>query len=136
MATIQIECKNLKVGMRDPRGATWCPKCIHYSLTDNHGVCECCKFKIGRNSKNFPNLAVFELIASVNMEIIEQFVNSKVPADLECCWPVSIGMYKFLVPIHYFAEYMNLNDINDMRRFEKTVRENCQILPKWIKAVK
>jgi hypothetical protein len=130
------KCQNRKVGPYHPDSSVWCPKCIHYSLIDTAGVCQCCYFKIGINKKSYPNMVQFEKIAQANNNAILAYIESNTPEDLMFYWPIQLGIQKYLVPVKYLEQYLKMNDIAEMRRLLESVRKHSQILPRYIAAVR
>lgn len=134
--TSLIECRNQKVGIHDPRGAVWCQRCIHYTLIDITGLCECCKFKVAQRTKNVPDITAFEKIAMANSAVLSAYKTDGVPDSLSFYWPIQLGIIRYLVPVKYLAEFMELTDINNMRKFVESVKKECKVLPRYIPAVK
>ena len=130
------ECRNQKVGPYHPNSSVWCPKCIHYTLLNLEGICQCCFFKVGNNKKSYPNMIQFEKIAQANNSIILAYIETNCPDELQFYWSVQLGIQKYLVPVKYLVEYLKLNDINDMRKLLESVKKNCQVLPRYITAVR
>ncbi len=130
------QCRNQKIGPHHPNGAVWCPKCIHYTLLNSEWACQCCFFKVGNKGKSYPNLMQFERIAQANNHIILAYAEGNTPEDLQCYWPIQLGMQKYLVPVKYLIEYMKLNETQDMRKLLDSVKKHAQILPRYIDAIR
>jgi hypothetical protein len=133
--TSLVQCKNRKVGIHDPRGSVWCQFCLHYTITDPDGRCQCCMSNLKNKPKGFPNLLHFGRISQNNLGVIFEYRKAPCPAELEPVWPVKIGLQKYNVPIHYFAEYLDLEDIDSAKKFIDRIKKECQVLPRYIRAV-
>ena len=133
---IEHSCKNIKIGPTHPKGAVWCPKCLHYTLLDPQGRCECCLFRLGNKPKSYPNLLQFEKIVNANNSAILAYSESNCPDELQFYWPVQVGIQKYLIPVKEFVKYLKLNDIEQTKRFLESIKKNSIVLPRYIQAVK
>lgn len=132
------QCKNQKANIHHPDGAKFCQNCNHYSLTDDHNNCECCKLHIS-SKKRYTELKTFERITRVNLYSVKEWMALPSSPDFNFGWPVRIGILNYFVPVRYFAEYLelpNLEGENIQKKFLENVKKECAVLGRYMHAIK
>lgn len=59
--------------------------------------------------------------------------------DMNYGWPVRIGIINYFVPVRYFAEYMELPDLEGKeleKQFLENVKKECAVLGRYMHAIK
>ena|SRR3990167_1180119 len=132
------ECRKQKANLHHPNGAKYCENCKHHSLTDNHNNCECCKLHI-QNKKRYTELKTFDRITKMNYFSIVEWVALPSDPDYDFGWPVRIGIINYFVPVRYFAEYLELPNLEGEdieKQFLENVRKECAVLGRYMHAIK
>lgn len=132
------ECRKLKVNLHHPDGSKFCKNCNHYSLTDEHNNCDCCKLHIVTR-KQYTELKTFEKIARQNYHSIKEWMALPSSPDYNFGWPVRIGFINYFVPVRYFAEYLELPELEGedlQKNFLENVRKESAVLGRYMHAVK
>ena len=132
------ECRKQKANLHHPNGAKYCENCSHYSLTDKSNNCECCKLHIS-NKKRYTELKTFERIVKLNYLSIVEWMALPSEPDYNFGWPVRIGIINYFVPVRYFAEYMELPELEGEdieKQFLENVKKECAVLGRYMHAIK
>ncbi len=132
------ECRKIRAKIHNPNGAKYCENCNHYSLTDHYNNCECCGLHIA-NRKKYTELKTFEKIVKENYHSILEWVALPSPPDYNFGWPVRIGIINYFVPVRYFAEYLELPELEGEqihRKFLENVKKECPVLGRYMHAIK
>lgn len=132
------KCRKLKANIHNPNGAKFCENCKHYALTDTTNNCECCQLHIA-NKKKYTELKTFEKIVRENHDSIIQWMAFPSTPDYNFGWPVRIGIINYFVPVRYFAEYLELPQLEGdqiQKKFLENVKKECAVLGRYMHAIK
>lgn len=132
------ECRKQETNVHNPNGAKLCQNCKHYALTDDKNNCECCGLHI-KNNKKFTEIKTFEKITKIHIDVIREWIAFPSGPDYNFGWPVRIGIINYFVPVRYFAEYLELPDLEGEKLTEKfleNVKKECPVLGRYMHAIK
>lgn len=132
------ECRKIKADLHDPNVSKYCRNCQHYSLTDEHNNCECCRLHIV-NRKQYTELKRFERITNENYHSIKEWMACPSSPDYNFGWPVRIGIMNYFVLVRYFAEYMELPGLEGediQKKFLENVKRESAVLGRYMHAIK
>lgn len=132
------DCRKQKAKIHNPNGTRYCNNCDHYSLVDENNNCECCKLHI-TNRKKYTELKTFEKIARQHYDSIKEWMAWPSYPDMNYGWPVRIGIINYFVPVRYFAEYLELPDLEGekiQKKFLENVKRESAVLGRYIHAIK
>lgn len=131
-------CRNHEINLHHPEGAKYCYNCKHYSLTDNENNCQCCLLHIAKKKK-FTELKTFEKIMNLHYYSITEWMALPTNPDYNFGWPVRIGIINYFVPVRYFAEYLELPNLEGSdieKKFLENVKKECSVLGRYMHAIK
>lgn len=132
------ECRKQKANIHNPNGSKYCDNCKHYSLTDEKQICQCCKLHIA-NKKKFTELKTFEKITNAHRQSITEWIAFPSNPDMDYGWPVRIGIINYFVPVRYFAEYLQLPELEGEsieKKFLENVKKESAVLGRHMHAIK
>ena len=132
------ECRKQKANIHNPNGSKYCPNCSHYSLTDEHNNCECCKLHIS-NRKQYSELKTLEKIVNQNYNSIKEWMALPSTPDYNFGWPVRIGIINYFVPVRFFAEFLELPELEGeqiQKKFLENLKKECTVLGRYMHAIK
>jgi len=132
------ECRKQKANLHNPNGTKFCNNCQHYALFDDYNICECCRLKIA-NRKQHTQLKTFERIVKLNRNSILEWMALPCSPDYNFGWPVRIGILNYFVPVRYFAEYVELPELegdDTEKKFLENVKKECVVLGRYMHAIK
>lgn len=134
----KTKCKGIKASIHDPSVAKFCLYCNHYALTDNENNCNCCGSHVP-NKRKYGELKIFEKIIRLNHGAIMAWMGMPSEPDFNFGWPIRIGMMNYFVPVRYFAEFLELPDLEGkdlQKKFLENVKRECMILPRYMHVIK
>lgn len=84
-------------------------------------------------------MKTFEKIVRLNYSSIVEWSALPSPSDFNFGWPVRIGIINYFVPVRYFAEYLELPELEGEqieKRFLENVKKECAVLGRYMHAIK
>jgi len=132
------ECRKKKANIHNPNGSKFCPNCNHYALVDNTNKCECCQLHIV-NKKKFTELKTFEKIIKAHRQSIQEWIAFPSNPDLDYGWPIRIGIINYFVSVRYFAEYLELPELEGddiQKKFLDNVKKESAVLGRYMHSIK
>lgn len=132
------KCRKKKANIHDPNGSKYCYNCKHRSLTDDHNNCDCCRLHIP-NQRQFTELRTFEKILRQNYSSVVEWMALPSSPDYNFGWPVRIGIINYFVPVRYFAEYLELPELEGEdipKKFLENVKRESAVLGRYMHAIK
>lgn len=98
----------------------FCDHCGHTAQVTESRMCMCCGLKITKKQKHESDLKKFEEILKVSMcaKIVREWIALPYDIDYAPGWCIKMGTKVYLVPIKFFAEFLELPDIE--------VDESCE----------
>ena len=137
----QKECRNQVAEPRSRKDTAWCQNCKHLSYCDIQHNCLCCTKKIIKEITHASALKRFEKIVTSpqHRKVIDEWCFMPYDHQNGPFWIIKIGHQVFGVDIKYFAEYIQLTNMegvpnpkfpNDTKwdSFIKAVRKKAQLV--------